>query len=246
MTKSVLLIWLAGMPGVLAVSFLALPLLLEGHPMPAPPFVVSIASAMQSAVLLALAAWTGVKLAPHVALHAPVLSGAAHGRIDTTALRAQLLPGTVGGMLGVAILVAFVHFAPPALALLQDRFSLPLAVRVLYGGITEEILVRWGLMTLLAWAFWRIFQKGSGEPAAFVLWAAILLSAVAFGALHLPMAAAMLGPAPGALSFYIVVANAAFGIVAGFLFWRHGLEAAMLAHVIAHVIAQTEAALLQR
>jgi membrane protease YdiL (CAAX protease family) len=36
---------------------------------------------------------------------------------------------------------------------------------------------------------------------------------------------------------YIVVANAAFGLVAGWTYWRKGLEAAIGAHSLAHVLA---------
>lgn len=34
---------------------------------------------------------------------------------------------------------------------------------------------------------------------------------------------------------YVVLGNAAFGLVAGWLYWRYGLEAAVLAHAGAHV-----------
>lgn len=190
---------------------------------------------MQSAALLALAAWTGAKLAPKVGLRAPVLTTAAEGRFDMEVMHPQTLPGLVGGILGVAMLAAFARFSPEPLAQLQDRFSFPLIARVLYGGITEEILVRWGLMTAMVWACWRIFQGGVGAPSARAVWLAILLSALAFGALHLPVATTMLGPVPASLSAYVVIANAAFGIVAGFLFWRYGLEAAMIAHMSAHL-----------
>ena len=235
MAKYFFLIWLAGIPGVVAISWLVLPLLLEGQPLPAPQSVLSMTSAVQSALLLALAAWTGAKLAPQVGLYAPVLMATADGRLDLDTLRSQLLPGLIGGILGIAVLVAFARFAPEPLAQLQDRFSLPLIARVLYGGITEEILVRWGLMTVMVWTCWRIFQGGVGTPSALSVWLPILLSALAFGALHLPMVVAMLGPLSASLFTYIVIANTAFGIVAGFLFWRYGLEAAMLAHVIAHL-----------
>lgn len=35
----------------------------------------------------------------------------------------------------------------------------------------------------------------------------------------------------------ITFGNALFGLVAGYLFWRYGLEAAIAAHVSAHVVA---------
>jgi len=235
MTKHFLLIWLAGIPGVIAISWLVLPLLLEGRPLPVPPSVISLTSAIQSALLLALAAWAGTKLAAQVGLAAPVLAAAADGRFDISGLRSQLLPGLAGGLLGAAVLVAFAHFAPEPLAQLQERFSLPLIARVLYGGITEEILVRWGLMTVMGWLCWRLFQGGAGTPSSLAIWLPIMLSALAFGALHLPMVVALLGPLPASLSAYIVIANAAFGIVAGVLFWRYGLEAAIVAHIVAHL-----------
>ena len=37
----------------------------------------------------------------------------------------------------------------------------------------------------------------------------------------------------------IVGANTVFGVLFGFLYWRRGLESAMVAHALAHVIAFT-------
>ena len=235
MAKNFFLIWLAGIPGILTISWLVLPSMLEGRALAASPAIVSIASAAQSALLLALASWAGVKLAPQVGLHAPVFEAASLGQFDAAILRAQLLPGMAGGILGAVVLVAFTRFAPEQLAQLQERFVLPIAARVLYGGITEEILVRWGLMTVLVWIFWRLFDGGTGLPSATSVWVPVVLSALAFGALHLPVVVAMLGSPTVGLASYIVLANAAFGVVAGYLYWRHGLEAAILAHIVAHL-----------
>jgi hypothetical protein len=38
------------------------------------------------------------------------------------------------------------------------------------------------------------------------------------------------------LVVYVISANSLFGFVAGFLYWRRGLEAAMIAHMFAHVV----------
>ena len=35
---------------------------------------------------------------------------------------------------------------------------------------------------------------------------------------------------------FVVVANTAFGVLFGWLFWRYGLEAAMIAHAMAHLV----------
>jgi len=111
---------------------------------------------------------------------------------------------------------------------------MPFVTRLLYGGITEELLLRWGLMTLLAWGSWRILQKHRTHPPARCFHAAILLSAVIFGAGHLPVAFFVVSEPNIALVTFVILANAAFGVIAGYLFWKRGLESAIVAHMITH------------
>ena len=42
-------------------------------------------------------------------------------------------------------------------------------------------------------------------------------------------------PAP-ALILFVLVGNSAFGLVGGYLFWTRGLETAMIAHALTHVV----------
>jgi membrane protease YdiL (CAAX protease family) len=105
---------------------------------------------------------------------------------------------------------------------------------LLYGGITEEVMLRWGMMTFIVWVIWRRFQKGRPHPSAGAVWAAILLAAVLFGIGHLPATAAF-APLDGMLVVRTVALNALGGVLFGWLFWRRHLEAAMVAHASAHV-----------
>jgi Type II CAAX prenyl endopeptidase Rce1-like len=228
--------WLAGLPGVVVIAWLVLPLLVADRPLPVPLWVAQLASAAQSAVLLALAAALGATLAPRVNLAAPVLSAFIEGKPMLEALRPQLVPGVIGGFVGAAIIWLFTSFAPDALAQVQAKYAMPALARLLYGGVTEEVLIRWGLMTLLVWLFWRIGQGGVGSPSALVIYAAIGISALVFGLGHLPAVAAMVGHVSPRVVVYVVVGNAVFGLVAGWLYWRFGLECAMLAHALAHAI----------
>lgn len=66
-----LLLWLAGMLGVVVITATVLPQLLAEVTLPAPLWVISLASLVQSAVLVALTVWAGVALAPAVGLRAP-------------------------------------------------------------------------------------------------------------------------------------------------------------------------------
>jgi hypothetical protein len=113
---------------------------------------------------------------------------------------------------------------------------LPLPTRLLYGGITEELLLRWGFMTLLVWIGWRLFQKRQNKPTSITFIVGILISSVVFGIAHLPLALLLVGQPNAGIIFFVIVANSAFGIVAGYLFWKYGLESAIIAHMFVHVI----------
>ena len=116
---------------------------------------------------------------------------------------------------------------------------LPVVLRLLYGGITEEVLLRWGLMTLLVWAAWRLLQKREVQPRAICFISAIFISSIVFGLAHLPVASALAVDFTVPIVSYIVIANSVFGLIAGYLYWKNGLEAAIIAHVSAHVVLIT-------
>jgi len=115
----------------------------------------------------------------------------------------------------------------------------PLPTRLLYGGITEELLLRWGLMTLFVWATWRLFQKGQNKPKSAYFVVAILFSSVVFGVGHLPIAFLLFPQATVALVIFVIFANSLFGSIAGYLYWKRGLESGILAHMLAHVVMLT-------
>jgi len=232
-----LALWLAGMPGVIAVS-LATPALLAASPAataPPPPGALVAAGIAQGALLLALAVAVGVRLAPRVGWSSPVAEAACAGRRPDATTRAGLLVGLRDGLACGVLLHAVLRLAPDGLARGAD--ALPLHARVLYGGVTEELLLRWGATTACAWALHRTLQRGAGPLAPRLARTAIVVGALLFGIAHLPAAAAAAGGLDAALVAWTVGANAAFGVAFGRLFARHGLESAMIAHGGAHAIA---------
>jgi membrane protease YdiL (CAAX protease family) len=100
-----------------------------------------------------------------------------------------------------------------------------------YGGIVEEVVARWGILTALFALARRV-----GVREAF--WPANAVAAVLFGALHLPAAAAGRVPLTGAAIAHVLLGNGIAGVVFGWLFRRRGLEAAMVAHGAADVWLQ--------
>ena len=229
--------WIAGMIGVLAVTFIMLPVLISQHPprspLRVPVWVASLAVSAEAAVLLALFVWCGAVFASRVGLRAPVFEALVTGRSLGAALRPQLLPGLLGG-LTVAIIPWY--FTSHGL-IFEIHSPRSLLVAVLYGGTTEEIFMRWGLMTLLVWSGWRFLQKSSGQPSSGVVWAAIVVSAVIFGAGHLPTTRILLGHLTGIAIASVIAGGAVFGVVVGYLYWRYGLEAAMVCHAVSHLLA---------
>jgi membrane protease YdiL (CAAX protease family) len=238
-----ILLWAAATVGAVAVTAGVLPRLATTTPLPAPLWLLMLASALQSGVLLALAVWAGVALAPTVALRAPAFEAAANGDPIAPALRPQLLPGGIAGLLGGLWLFFSLRVSPAPVATLQGQFTPPLYARVLYGGITEEVLLRWGLMTLFAWLAWRFLQRRRGTITPGLMWLAIAASAVLFGVGHLPVAAYLLGSLTPSLAAFVVGLNASFGLLFGWLFWRRGLESAIVAHALTHLVSTAAAAL---
>jgi len=230
-----LALWLAGMVGAVSTLLMPLPPLPEGVEMPL--WLLKLLSLIQPALLLTLAVWAGVKLAPKVDLHAPAFEALAQRRSVLAALRPQMVPGLAVGILSGFGLVLVSFLTPAALVGVEEMFDPPLAMRLLYGGITEELLVRWGLMTFLLWTVWRLFGHDAEEPTAELTWCSIILSALAFGALHLPIAFTLAEEITSGLIVYIVGANSVFGVLYGYLLWKHRLEASMIAHALAHLFA---------
>ncbi|MCV2366999.1 CPBP family intramembrane glutamic endopeptidase [Roseateles oligotrophus] len=231
------LLFAAGLPGVAAVTLLVLPLLLQGRLLAQPLWLIELAVGAQSALLLALAVFIGCRCAPRVGLGAPLVGALLGGRDWRPVWRRQWLPGLVGGALGAGLLLGLPALAPASLLAQAGPPDMPGLARLLYGGITEELLLRWGLMSLIAWSLWRVLQRDRGEPHPGLFWSAIVLSALLFGLGHLPAAKAILGPLTPEVIAYLLLGNGVFGLLAGWLFWRRGLEAAMLAHILAHGLA---------
>lgn len=235
-----LALWVAGMLGFALVTFTvlpdSLPKLLQGRALPFPIWAVSALALIQGAILLAAAAWAGTATARPVGLRAPVFEAALTGGPLLPHVKRALAPTLGVGLLTGVFLFLANNYGPEAWVQAQAGYYPSLAVRVLFGGITEEVLLRWGLMSSVLWVLWRLFQQGHGTPRSYLTWIAITLSALTFGVAHLPAVSMELGGITGLIAAFIVGANTTAGIAFGWLYWRYGLETAMVAHVVAHIV----------
>jgi membrane protease YdiL (CAAX protease family) len=229
--------WLAlvglGVLGVFGATPFFLPVLakvLSGHKAPLPVGVLLLLQDVQALVLLvAPAVALGVWAAPRVGLDAPLLRARLAGeRVGKRLL--QLLPlavlaGTVGAASTLVLSLAMKSRLPAGVGDFPPLPPWVSATSALYGGIVEELLTRWGLLSFFALAFARL---GLSPTRGF--WAANVASALGFGLLHLPGARALHMPLTPLVVGYLVVGNSLVGLLCGWLFRRRGLESAMLAH----------------
>ena len=248
-TRLFCILWAAGIAGVLSFLLVDISALVAALPKPPgepvelpPPAILKLLSIIQPAVLLTLAVLVGVWLAERVGLHAPAAEAAARGGGFLSKLKPQIAPGVLAGLAsGIVIILIWIiakPFLPEEFVIRAQEFNkfIPAAVRLLYGGFTEELLLRWGVMTFLVWSAWRLVQKGEGTPKPVYFIGAIIASAVVFAIGHLPLAFALAGELTAPIIILVITGNSIFGIVAGFLYWKKGLESAAIAHMFAHIV----------
>jgi len=235
-----LVLFLLGFVGILSsVSLIPQLTSLSPEPLPISVFWVQVISVIQTSVLLLLMVVLGSVFAKRVNLTIPVIESLFDKSSNLPKFNDIVLPALFGGVLGGLCLLVFFHFMANFLPMdflqASERFTPPWYTRLLYGGITEEILVRWGLMSFFTWGCYKISQKTASKIKAYNYIFGILLSALLFGLGHLPVAFMLTDNPSVYLYLYIIIGNAIFGCIAGWLFWKRGLECAILAHMVAHI-----------
>jgi hypothetical protein len=215
---------------------------LELVPLPLP--VLLIISVVQGGVLVAIAAFIGLVLAPKVGLGAPLLEKKLKGEAVTTNIKKYIGVAALFGVLTtVLIVIGDLMFKALGLEVAADVQS-PIwwkgLLAAFYGGITEEILLRLFVVTLLVWILSKLLKNRLNNVK---MWFAIILAAILFGVGHLPTASAAGMDMTLLLTLRIILLNAVGGIIFGWLYWKKGFEAAVIAHFTAdiclHVVIAT-------
>ena len=101
------------------------------------------------------------------------------------------------------------------------------------AGITEEIIFRLGLMSLVITV--ALFLTRTEEPSNGLVWTSILISAVFFGLVHLPLSKNFVELTPFTIGV-TMVGNLITGSVFGWIFWKRGLLVAILSHSISDIV----------
>ena len=186
-------------------------------------------------ILLALFVVAGTLLHDKVGLEVPCIDKMIQNKPWAGIFSGQLKTGVIGGLAVGAIMVLISAFFMPHLPAdfieAGEKLQLTIAARFLYGGLTEEILMRYGLMTFIVWLGFKMTKQLTDN----VYWSGIILGAILFGAGHLPLAFSLSASPSTLLIVYIILGNTVGGLVFGWMYWKKGLEAAIIAHIFAHV-----------
>ncbi len=198
-----------------------------GQPLP----IIFVLQLIQSAVLFSFAIFLGLLLAKKIHFHLPLFESiVAHKNYKKILKDISILSIPLGIITALIIYITDHLFTLQGAALSTSQNLAPIWQKLLaafYGGVTEEILMRLFLMTLLIWIGTKITRKG--QPTHIVIIVSIIISAIIFGLGHLPITASLTALTP-IIIVRAVVLNGIGGIIFGWLYWKKGLEAAMIAH----------------
>ncbi|MCM3719512.1 CPBP family intramembrane glutamic endopeptidase [Fictibacillus phosphorivorans] len=206
------------------------------------PLMITLA-ALQIGLLCFVLGWIGLKLTERTKLKLPFLQSWFLEKnkpiIDMPALKISLIGGAIASLLMVLTdLFIFQPYMPELENGEGPVWWKATLAGVWYGGIVEEILLRLFLMTFIVWLLSFLFKK-SGEtiPSSFY-WVGIILSALLFSAGHLPATEALYGELNNLIITRAFVLNGVLAVFFGYLYWKKGLEYAMIAHMMLHVVTQ--------
>lgn len=209
-----------------------------GQSLPPMPILITI-GVLQNIVIVGLAAAVGTLTSPMTGLDAPILralfSGEGLRSDDQTAVFAALIWSVPSTLI---FLLVYYQVIRPRLdvqtVMITETLRRRLGIwsRLLYGGIVEEVIVRWGLMGLIVWLMTLII----GQTTAVGLWIGIIGAGLIFGLGHLPSHfAAGCRKTPFFIGS-VVGLNLWLSLIYGWLFWQNGLLAAMIGHMLTHLM----------
>jgi membrane protease YdiL (CAAX protease family) len=102
------------------------------------------------------------------------------------------------------------------------------------AGISEELFYRYLLLSLVVWLLGRI-RKSGGLSRRTSIWIAIVATGLLFGWAHIDDTIGS-GRHSAFNLVAIVVLSGGIGMALGWMYWKHGLESAMLTHFLADAL----------
>ncbi len=198
------------------------------------PVTFYLLTMLQSMIYAAIATAAGYFLARRLGLVRPF------------GFQKEILKKTVPMIVLLGILFAMDYFVagsfmPEVAADYEKGISAAYFLSALtYGGVVEELLMRWFLMSLLAWILTMIFARKTEKTMLpdWIFIAANILAALLFAAGHLPATMLFFGRITPLILLRCFVLNGGFALVFGRYYRKYGIQYAMLAHFGLHLVSK--------
>lgn len=202
--------------------------------------LVMVGAVIQQSVLAVGLAAAGSALAPMSGLEAPWFAAVSHGEGLGLEEAAAQLPAALGVGAASTALFLLLYYqvfrrrmeTEDASRLEELRTSTGFFGRMLMGGVAEEVMFRWGVMSVMAW----LTISALGLPMGLGMWLAIVVAGLLFGLGHLPGAMASGVKITKLIVAMALTLNMVVALSSGWLFWQYGLLAAIVAHALLHAI----------
>ena len=212
----------------------------QSEPSPLPfPLIIAI-GVVQNLLLIAVMVFVGLKLGRGLGLGAPILAALVNGKGLVSNWRRSVLSGLIVGVVVGVVLLGLVLLLVPLLPKLPFVAAAKVAIwkRMLacfYGGIFEELLMRFFLVTLIAWIAVKVLKERGNVLTSRAFWIANIVVAILFGLGHLPSASLVMPITPLVVGAALSL-NGIAAIPFGLLYRKYGLESAMIAHFTADFV----------
>ncbi|MFN7472194.1 MAG: type II CAAX prenyl endopeptidase Rce1 family protein [Roseiflexaceae bacterium] len=195
-----------------------------------PPFpILLLATFLQNTILASVVAYFGLRAGQTLGIGSALFDATVRSSGNRLTYSLAVTVGLLAGLLVWALDAVFVPYMP-SLPLMNDVSFTVRAAAILYGGVAEEVLLRLGCLSMVAWVLVRMRLAPS-----VALTSAIIIAAVLFGIGHLPAMAAIV-PLSSIVVFRTLLLNALPGLAFGVLYRRYGIEHAIVAHTCADIV----------
>jgi hypothetical protein len=210
-------------------------------PLKIPPTTLAVLSFIQNLVLGAVTIGVGLFVAHKIGLGAPTIRALVSGHSSTYSLIHTVLypviAGLVIGLVMTTIDLAYLpHWPKPILDAAKNTSLTENFYACFYGGFNEEYLTRLFGLSIVAWLLSHAGHHTSTTPTTWVMWTSIIVMALLFAIGHLPALKGLVGKVSGLMLSRTLILNIPLGIVCGWLYWKYGIETAIIAHFTSDVI----------
>lgn len=171
----------------------------------------------------------GSLLFDQMSFNLPFIEKFVYGRIIYPDPKQHLITGlliTIISILLFIIILRIFQFVYPGELEMLAKYRPAMKARLMFRALTEEVVGRFGLVTLFSWVCSLIFRTKKN----FVYWMGIILSALFIATVQTNIIIVkVFGFTNSHIFYYFFISKLVLGIVYGWLYWKHGLAISMMA-----------------